>query len=148
MKVRILNTSGFPLPQYQTSGSAGVDLPAAISAEISLLPMERRLIPTGISLEIPQGFEAQIRPRSGTALKTGITMLNSPGTIDSDYRGEIKLIVINLSGETQTISPGERLAQMVFCRHEIAEWEETTDLEITSRGSGGFGHTGTQSPKI
>lgn len=143
MKVKVINHSAFPLPQYETAGSAGLDLKANIDAPIWLAPLERTLIPTGLFLELPLGFEAQIRPRSGISIKKGLSLVNSPGTIDSDYRGEIKLITINLSNEKQCIEPGERIAQMVIARYEKIDWEPTTELSDTSRGTGGFGSTGT-----
>ncbi len=142
MKVRIINQSGYPLPGYETSGSAGMDLRANIGEELTLLPLERQLVPTGLFIELPQGYEAQIRPRSGLAIKKGLSLVNSPGTIDSDYRGEIKVIMINLSGEKQTIAPGERIAQMVIARYEQVAWEEVKNLSESERGTGGFGSTG------
>ncbi len=144
MTVRIINKSSHPLPAYATSGSSGMDLRAELSSPVALKPFERQLIPTGLYLEIPDGFEAQIRPRSGMAIKQGITCLNTPGTIDADYRGEIKVILINLSGEEQLIQNGDRIAQMVFQKIEIAIWEETTSITVTERNAGGFGHTGKQ----
>ena len=144
MTVRIINKSSHPLPAYATSGSSGMDLRAELSSPVTLKPFERQLIPTGLYLEIPDGFEAQIRPRSGLAIKQGITCLNTPGTIDADYRGEIKVILINLSGEEQLIQNGDRIAQMVFQKIEIAIWEETTSITVTERNAGGFGHTGKQ----
>jgi len=142
LKVRIVNKSDNALPQYATTSSAGVDLRANLSEMVQLNPLERTLIPTGIFIELPEGYEAQVRPRSGLAVKKGITVLNSPGTIDADYRGEVKVILINLSQETVTIENGERIAQMVIQRHEQAEWEKLEVLNETSRGSGGFGSTG------
>lgn len=142
MIISIVNKSGHPLPSYQTSGSAGMDLYASITEDMILQPGERVLVPTGLYLAIPQGFEAQIRPRSGMAVKKGITCLNTPGTIDSDYRGEIKVILINLSGEPQMISNGERIAQMVIARYENCIWSECQELGATERGQGGFGSTG------
>jgi len=142
LTVRIINRSNNPLPKYETSGSAGMDLRAYISEPIILGPLERALVPTGLHIELPQGYEAQIRARSGLASKRGLTMLNSPGTIDSDYRGEIKCIVVNLSNEPQTIEPGERIAQMIIARYEQVGWEEVETLEETNRSSGGFGSTG------
>lgn len=141
-QVNIINQSHHPLPKYQTSGSAGMDLCAFISEPVTLQPMERVLIPTGLFMELPLGFEAQIRPRSGMAIKKGITVINSPGTIDSDYRGEIKIPVVNLSGTVQTIEDGERVAQMIISRHETIGWSEVGVLNETERGAGGFGHTG------
>ena len=141
--VNIVNRSHHPLPKYQTTGSAGMDLCAFIPETITLQPMQRLLVPTGLFMELPLGFEAQIRPRSGMAIKKGITMINTPGTIDSDYRGEIKIAVVNLSGEVQTIEDGERVAQMVIAKHETINWNEVELLDDTERGAGGFGHTGT-----
>ena len=143
MQVKIINSSKNPLPHYQTIGSAGMDLSASLEATITLQPMERTLVPTGLFMELPLGFEAQVRPRSGMAIKKGITVINSPGTIDSDYRGEIKIALINLSGEVQTIEHGERVAQMVIAKHETIEWKIAENLEESVRGAGGFGHTGT-----
>lgn len=143
MKVKIVNHSRHPLPAYETEGSAGMDLRAQLEADIVLQPLERTLIPTGIFIELPMGYEAQIRPRSGLAAKKGITVANAPGTIDSDYRGEIKVIVINLSNDTHTLSDGERVAQMVIARHEHIAWDPVDHLSTTNRGAGGFGHTGT-----
>ncbi|MDO8367701.1 MAG: dUTP diphosphatase [Saprospiraceae bacterium] len=142
MTVKIINQSPYPLPQYETVGSAGMDLRAHLAEAITLEPLERTLIPTGLYIEIPLGYEAQIRPRSGLAAKRGLTMLNSPGTIDSDYRGEIKCIVVNLSNQTQTIEPGERIAQMIVARHERVEWHDVEQLLDSERGAGGFGSTG------
>lgn len=142
MTVKIINRSPFPLPQYETAGSAGLDLRADLPGEVHLGPLERTLVPTGLFIALSPGYEAQIRPRSGLAMKRGLTMLNTPGTIDSDYRGEIKCIVVNLSNDTQTIAPGERIAQLVVARYERIEWEETAALAASSRGSGGFGSTG------
>lgn len=142
MKVQIINKSKHSLPQYATSSSAGMDLRANLDNPIVLKPLQRCLVPTGLYIALPEGFEAQIRPRSGLALKKGITLLNSPGTIDADYRGEIGVIVINLSAEDFIIEDGERIAQMVIARYEQAEWQEVEVLEDTERGAGGFGHTG------
>lgn len=142
MKIRIVNKSNNQLPQYATPQSAGIDLRAFLAEPIVLKPMERRIIPTGLYIELPAGFEAQIRPRSGMAIKYGITVLNSPGTIDADYRGEIGVILINLSDQDFTIENGERICQMVIARHEQAEWVEVEELNETERGAGGFGHTG------
>ncbi len=142
MKVQIVNQSTHPLPAYATSGSSGMDIRAFIPHPIKLAPMERGLFPTGLFLEIPEGFEAQVRPRSGLAIKQGITCLNTPGTIDADYRGEIKVILINLSNETQKIENGDRIAQLVFQKIEKIEWLETDQLGETVRSDGGFGHTG------
>lgn len=142
MKVQIINKSKHSLPQYATSSSAGMDLRANLDNPIVLKPLQRCLVPTGLYIALPEGFEAQIRPRSGLALKKGITLLNTPGTIDADYRGEIGVIVINLSAEDFIIEDGERIAQMVIARYEQAEWQEVEVLEDTERGTGGFGHTG------
>ena len=142
MKIRIVNKSTNALPQYATSQSAGIDLRANLSEAVTLKPMERKLIPTGLFIELPEGYEAQIRPRSGLALKHGITVLNTPGTIDADYRGEIGVILVNLSNEDFTIEHGERICQMVIARHEQAEWIQVKELNETERGAGGFGHTG------
>lgn len=142
VNIRIINTSHHPEPEYATTGSSGMDIRAYIKDPIQLSPLERILVPTGIFLEIPNGFEAQIRPRSGMALKQGITCLNTPGTIDSDYRGELKVILINLSGDVQTIHDGDRIAQMVFQKVEHAVWEKVKALNQTDRNEGGFGHTG------
>jgi dUTP pyrophosphatase len=142
MQIRIINRSTNELPSYSTTHSAGMDLRAFLSEDIVLKPMERKLIPTGLFIEIPEGFEAQIRPRSGLALKKGITVLNTPGTIDADYRGEIGIILVNLSQEDFVISNGERICQMVVARHEKVIWEISDMLEETNRGEGGFGHTG------
>ncbi len=142
MKIKIINTSSNPLPQYATTQSAGVDLRADIPSPIELKPLERKLIPTGLRIALPPGYEAQVRPRSGLALKHGIGVLNSPGTIDADYRGEIGVILVNLSDTSFMLQPGERIAQMIIARYEQAEWEETEELDSTERGEGGFGHTG------
>ncbi|WP_129021364.1 dUTP diphosphatase [Edaphocola flava] len=144
MQVKIINRSKNPLPQYQTMGSAGMDLAANLDYPIELKPLERALVPTGLFMELPLGYEAQIRPRSGMAIKKGITVINTPGTIDSDYRGEIKIPIVNLSGDTQVIEHGERVAQMVIAKHEHIIWELTDILEDSERGAGGFGHTGTK----
>ena len=144
MKVQIINRSHHPLPQYATPQSAGVDLRANIESPIELRPMERRLVPTGLFMALPPGYEAQVRPRSGLAIKHGITVLNSPGTIDADYRGEVCVILVNLSDEPFLIADGERIAQMVIARHEQADWEEVEVLSETERGAGGFGHSGTK----
>ncbi len=144
MKVQIINRSRHPLPQYATSLSAGVDLRANIDAPIELRPMERHLVPTGLFMALPPGYEAQVRPRSGLAIKHGITVLNTPGTIDADYRGEVCVILVNLSNEPFVIADGERIAQMVIARHEQAEWEPVEVLSETERGAGGFGHSGTK----
>ena len=142
MKIQVINKSKHQLPQYATGQSAGMDIRANISEPISLAPTQRCLVPTGLYIALPKGFEAQIRPRSGLALKKGIGVLNSPGTIDADYRGEICIILINFSAEEFTIEDGERIAQMVIARHEQAEWQEVEVLDETERGAGGFGHTG------
>lgn len=142
MKVQIINKSKHVLPSYATEASAGMDLRANLTEPVSLAPLQRCLIPTGLYIALPVGFEAQVRPRSGLALKKGITVLNSPGTIDADYRGEICIILINLSSETFIIEDGERIAQMVIARHEQAEWQTVDVLDETERGAGGFGHTG------
>ena len=142
MKIEILNCGHHPLPQYATEQSAGMDLRANISDSIVLQPLERRLIPTGLHIALPQGYEAQVRPRSGLALKHGITVLNSPGTIDADYRGEIGVVLVNLSSEPFTVNDGERIAQMVIARHETADFIEVESLQETTRGEGGYGHTG------
>jgi dUTP pyrophosphatase len=142
IEVNIVNTSANPLPAYATEGAAGMDLRANISEAITLQPLERKLVPTGLFIELPLGYEAQVRPRSGMAINQGITCLNSPGTIDSDYRGEIKVILINLSNETQQIKQGDRIAQMVICKTEQAKLQLVQQLNETARGEGGFGHTG------
>ena len=144
MKVPIINRSNNPLPAYATKQSAGLDLYANLENEVCLQPMERRLIPTGIFLALPEGYEAQIRPRSGLALKKGVTVLNTPGTIDSDFRGEIQVILVNLSSEEVRIQHGERIAQMVIASYQTVEWQAVEALDETSRGEGGFGHTGTK----
>lgn len=144
MKVRIINKSKHSLPEYATPYSAGLDLRANINEPIVLKPLERTLVPTGLFIELPQGYEAQIRPRSGLAAKHGLTVLNSPGTIDADYRGEIKVILVNLSNDEFVIQDGERVCQMVVAAHAQVEWEEADSLEDSERGSGGFGHTGKQ----
>lgn len=142
MKVKIVNRSAWPLPSYATSQSAGMDIKANIQEPVEIAPLRRVMIPTGLSVALPEGTEAQIRPRSGLAAKHGITVLNSPGTIDADYRGEIKVILVNLSDEPFTVQPGERIAQMVVSRYEQVSWDETDSLEGTDRGDGGFGSTG------
>ena len=142
MKIKIVNKSNNPLPSYATEHSAGMDLRAFVSEAITLKPMERRIIPTGLYIELPEGFEAQIRPRSGLAIKSGITCLNTPGTIDADYRGEIGVILINLSNQDFVINNGERICQMVINKYEKASLVEVDDLSETDRGEGGFGHTG------
>lgn len=143
MKIQIINKSKHELPKYATSLSAGMDLRANIDQPVVLKPLERCLVPTGLYIALPEGYEAQIRPRSGLALKKGITLLNTPGTIDADYRGEIGVIVVNLSAEEFVIEDGERIAQMVIARYEQAEWQAVEVLDETERGEGGFGHTGT-----
>ena len=142
MKLKIVNTSDNPLPEYETTGSAGVDLRAQLQEPVMLKPLQRALIPTGLYIELPDRYEAQVRPRSGLALKKGVTVLNSPGTIDSDYRGEIKVIMINLSNETTIINTGERIAQLVVAKYEKVQFKEVDELNETERGEGGFGHTG------
>lgn len=142
VKIKVVNTGCQPLPAYATSQSAGMDLRANIEAPITLHPMERTLVPTGIRIELPEGYEAQVRPRSGLALKHGITVLNTPGTIDSDYRGELKVLLVNLSNDDFVVNAGERVAQMVIAQHETATWEEVEVLDETERGEGGYGHTG------
>lgn len=142
MKVQIINRGHHPLPQYATEQSAGLDLRANLDSPVELEPLERKLIPTGLYMALPKGYEAQVRPRSGLAIKKGITVLNSPGTIDADYRGEICVILINLSDQPFLINDGERIAQMVIARHEQAEWEQVDVLDETERGAGGFGHSG------
>ncbi len=142
MKVKIVNHSPYPCPAYATPQSAGVDLKANLEEPVTLQPLQRTLVPTGLFIALPAGFEAQVRPRSGLAAKHGITVLNTPGTIDADYRGEIKVILVNLSQEPFEIVPGERIAQMVIARHEQVQWEEVEELDATERGAGGFGSTG------
>jgi len=144
VEIKIINHSSNPLPSYATAGSSGMDIRANLEMPKELQPFERALIPTGLFIELKTGYEAQIRPRSGLAIKHGITCLNSPGTIDSDYRGEIKIVLINLSQEAQTIEPGDRIAQMIIQKVERIEWKESQELEITIRNAGGFGHTGKQ----
>lgn len=141
MKIKIINKSQHPLPKYQTQQSAGMDLYANLDESITLKSLERKLIPTGLFLELPEGFEAQIRPRSGLAIKNGITVLNAPGTIDADYRGEIGVILVNLDLENFTINNGDRIAQMVIGAYKTAEWEEVSEINKTERGAGGFGST-------
>lgn len=142
MKLKVINRSHHPLPEYATPLSAGLDLRANLSSPVTLLPMGRALIPTGLFIALPPGFEAQVRPRSGLALKKGIGVLNSPGTIDADYRGEIGVILVNLSDEPFEVQDGERIAQMIVARHERVEWTAVDELDETERGAGGFGHTG------
>ena len=144
MKIKIVNKSKHPLPEYATPGSAGMDLRANIDAPITLAPGERKLIPTGIYIALPVGYEAQVRPRSGLALKHGITVLNTPGTVDADYRGELMTLLVNLSQEPFVINPGERIAQMVVARHEQVKFTVVEELDETERGDGGYGHTGTK----
>lgn len=144
MNVKIINKSHHPLPEYATPYSAGVDLRAFIDAPVMLKPLERAMIPTGLYLELPQGYEAQIRPRSGLAAKHGLTVLNTPGTIDADYRGEIRVILVNLSNEDFVINDGERICQMVIAEHAQVVWQEVEAISETERGAGGFGHTGKQ----
>ena len=144
MKIKIINKSSHALPEYETIASAGMDLRANIDAPITLKPLERTIVPTGLFLELPVGYEAQVRPRSGLAAKKGITVLNAPGTVDADYRGEVGVILVNLSTEDFVVENGERVAQMVIAKHERAEWEEVEILSETDRGVGGFGSTGTQ----
>ena len=144
MKVRVINQSNHPLPEYKTDGSAGMDLRANSSEPIILKPMQRTLVPTGIFMELPQGYEGQVRPRSGLAYKHGVTVANAPGTIDSDYRGELKVILVNLSNEEFTIHDGDRIAQLILAKHNWIEWKEVDSLDDTTRGEGGFGHTGTK----
>lgn len=142
MQVKIINRSAFPSPAYATEMSAGMDLKANISEALLLEPLQRAMIPTGIYLALPEGTEAQVRPRSGLAAKFGISVLNAPGTIDADYRGEVKVILVNLSNEPFTVNPGERIAQLVLARYERIEWDEVETLDETCRGEGGFGSTG------
>ncbi len=144
MKIKIINKSVHPLPNYETIASAGMDIRANLIEPITLKPLERTIVETGLFIELPIGFEAQVRPRSGLAAKKGISVLNAPGTIDADYRGEIGVILVNLSNENFTINNGERVAQLVIAKHERAEWQEVAELSETSRGSGGFGSTGTK----
>ena len=142
MQIKIINKSSHNLPHYETDASAGMDLRANLSESLILKPLERTIIKTGLFIELPKGIEAQVRPRSGLAAKKGITVLNAPGTIDADYRGEIGVILVNLSNESYTIENGERIAQMVIARHERAEWQKVEELSLTDRGAGGFGSTG------
>lgn len=143
MKIKIINRSRHALPSYQTPLSAGMDLRANVDTPVTLRPMERTIVPTGLFIALPEGYEAQVRPRSGLAIKSGITCLNSPGTIDADYRGEVGVILVNLSTEDFVINDGDRIAQMVIARHETAQWEPVDSLDQTQRGAGGFGSTGT-----
>lgn len=147
MKIKIINRSRHALPSYQTPLSAGMDLRANVDAPVTLHPMGRTIVPTGLFIALPEGYEAQVRPRSGLAIKSGITCLNSPGTIDADYRGEIGVILANLSKEDFVINDGDRIAQMVIARHETAQWEPVDSLDQTQRGAGGFGSTGTAAEK-
>ena len=142
MIIKVVNQSKHPLPEYATLAAAGLDLKANISEAVVLKPLQRQLVPTGLFIELPKGYEAQIRPRSGLAFKNGITVLNSPGTIDADYRGEVKVLLVNLSDTEFTVNDGERIAQMVIARHEQISWEEVTVLQDSQRGAGGFGSTG------
>lgn len=142
MKVKVINRSHHPLPEYATTASAGLDLRANLDSPVTLQPLERKLIPTGLYIALPEGCEAQIRPRSGLALKHGISLLNTPGTIDADYRGEIGVILVNISNKPFEVRDGERIAQMVIARYEQVEWEPAESLDATERGAGGFGHTG------
>lgn len=142
MIIKVINQSGHVLPAYETLHAAGMDLRAVLDEPIVLKPLERKLVPTGLFIELPEGYEAQIRPRSGLAYKHGIGIVNSPGTIDADYRGEIKVLLVNLSAEDFTVNTGDRIAQMVVARHEKVEWQEVETLNETSRGAGGYGHTG------
>ena len=142
MKVKVINRSHHPLPEYATTASAGLDLRANLDSPVTLQPLERKLIPTGLYIALPEGCEAQIRPRSGLALKHGISLLNTPGTIDADYRGEIGVILVNISNDPFEVRDGERIAQMVIARYEQVEWEPAESLDATERGAGGFGHTG------
>lgn len=144
MIIQIINKSSFPLPQYATEHSAGLDVRANNTEPITLSPLQRTIVPSGLFVAIPEGYEIQVRPRSGLAAKRGITVLNAPGTIDADYRGEIGVILVNLSNEEFIINPGERVAQLVVAKHERADWEEVSNLDETSRGAGGFGSTGTK----
>lgn len=142
MKIKIVNKSKHPLPNYATALAAGMDLRANLSEPVELFPLERSLIPTGLFIQLPEGYEAQIRPRSGLAVKHGISIVNAPGTIDADYRGEIRVVLVNLSNEIFTINDGERICQMVISKHEKVDWSEVEVLDETERGNGGFGHTG------
>ncbi len=144
MQVSIINKSKHSLPEYQTQASAGMDLRANTDQPVQLAPLERKLLPTGIFIALPDGYEAQVRPRSGLAFKMGLTVLNSPGTEDADYRGEIKVLLVNLSNETCTIQDGDRIAQLVIAKHERVEWRQTEELNETSRGAGGYGSTGSR----
>lgn len=141
-KVKVINLSSNPLPEYQTAQAVGLDVRANTSEAITIAPLERVMVPTGLYFQIPEGYEIQVRPRSGLAAKHGITVINTPGTIDPDYRGELKVLLVNLSNEPFALQPGERVAQLVFARYERLAWEETVELEATERGAGGFGSTG------
>lgn len=142
MNINIINNSGHPLPQYETAHAAGMDMRAFTESEITIKPLQRVLIPTGLYIELPVGYEAQIRPRSGLAYKHGISIVNAPGTIDADYRGEIKVLLVNLSDTDFVVNNGDRIAQMVIAKHETISWEPVTELSDTARGAGGYGHTG------
>lgn len=142
IKVKIINRSGYDLPAYETPSAAGMDIHAAIDAPVTLAPLQRTLVPTGLRIQLPQGYECQIRPRSGLALRSGISLVNTPGTVDADYRGEIGVIVINLSDTPFTINPGERIAQMIIAPYSHVEWEAVERIDETKRGEGAFGHTG------
>ena len=142
LPIKVINKSSHPLPSYATEGAAGLDLRASLTEAVTLRPLERKLIPTGLYIELPLGYEAQIRPRSGLSVQHGITVINSPGTIDADYRGEVQVPLVNLSNEPFVIEDGERIAQMVIARHEVIQWEPVEELSETKRGAGGFGHTG------
>ena len=142
IRIKVINQSSNPLPKYATEGSAGMDIMADIKEPVQLSPLQRALVPTGLFIELPPGYEAQVRPRSGLAIKHGITCLNSPGTIDSDYRGEIKVILVNLSNEEHLIQPGDRIAQMIIHTVEMIQWEPVKEVATTTRNDGGFGHTG------
>lgn len=142
LPIKVINKSSHPLPSYATEGAAGLDLRASLTEAVTLRPLERKLIPTGLYIELPLGYEAQIRPRSGLSVRHGITVINSPGTIDADYRGEVQVPLVNLSNEPFVIEDGERIAQMVIARHEVIQWEPVEELSETKRGTGGFGHTG------
>ncbi|KXX68797.1 dUTP diphosphatase [Flammeovirga sp. SJP92] len=142
MQIKVINKSHHPLPQYQTPLSAGLDLRAVLEEPVELKPLERKLIPTGLYIELPEGYEAQVRPRSGLAFKHGLTVLNSPGTVDADYRGEVKVLLVNLSNDVFKIEDGERVAQLIVAKHETVEWEPVEELSSTERGAGGYGSTG------
>ena len=142
MKINIINNSGHALPQYETAHAAGMDMRACVESEITIKPLQRVLIPTGIHIELPVGYEAQIRPRSGLAYKHGISIVNGPGTIDGDYRGEVKVLLVNLSDTDFVVNDGDRIAQMVIAKHETVSWEPVQELSDTARGAGGYGHTG------